>query len=167
MKRSEVMLHPVRLRILVALGGGPATAGELLQRLPEVSRATLYRQLARLEEESFIEVVSERQVRGVIERTYGRVPVSIPPDERASMTREDLERHFATYTALLMESFSRGIRRDPEPDQVTFRALEVSLTREECVALRERLLALSEPRAAVEGEEREAYLFGFQIFPSR
>jgi len=71
MDAVELLLHPVRLRIVHALSGGRAlTTTELGARLPEVSKVTVYRQVALLAENGFLEVAGEQRVRGAVERRY-------------------------------------------------------------------------------------------------
>ena len=48
---GELVLHPVRLRIVQAFLGTPSlTTAQLRERLPDVPAATLYRQVATLVE---------------------------------------------------------------------------------------------------------------------
>ena len=43
---AAVLLHPVRLRIVLAMGDEQLTTAEIAQHLPDVAQATLYRQVA-------------------------------------------------------------------------------------------------------------------------
>ena len=71
MGSAELLLHPVRLRIVQAfLGEGELTTADLRARLTDVSPATLYRQVATLAAGGVLEVAAERRVRGAVERTY-------------------------------------------------------------------------------------------------
>jgi DNA-binding transcriptional ArsR family regulator len=73
--RGIPLLHPVRMRIVMALGDRDLTPRELHEVLPDVPQASLYRHLTRLEVEGAISVVDSRRVRGTLERTFGlRVP---------------------------------------------------------------------------------------------
>src|SRR5664280_2305479 len=65
MDTVDLLLHPVRLRIVHALSGGRTlTTTELSGRLPEVSKVTVYRQVALLAEGGFLEVAGERRREG-------------------------------------------------------------------------------------------------------
>ena len=66
---SEVITHPVRLRIIQQVGGRRLTTAQLREALPEVTQATLYRHVGALLEAGFLAVVDERRVRGAVERT--------------------------------------------------------------------------------------------------
>ena len=71
MASADLLLHPIRLRIIQAfLGDRALTTTELRAELPDVAPATLYRQVARLVDAGVLGVVAERRVRGATERTY-------------------------------------------------------------------------------------------------
>ena len=54
---ADLLLHPIRLRILVGLLGRPMTAQQLGEVLEDVPQATLYRQLNKLAQAGVLEVV--------------------------------------------------------------------------------------------------------------
>lgn len=66
----DVVLHPVRWRIVQALAGGAQTVAEMASQLDGVPQATLYRQIRVLQDAELIAVADEKPVRGVVERTY-------------------------------------------------------------------------------------------------
>lgn len=71
----DCLLHPAKCRVLIRLAErGQATAGDLAEVCPHISRATLYRYLNRMLEESVLTVAEERRVRGVTERVYTLSP---------------------------------------------------------------------------------------------
>jgi hypothetical protein len=71
MTPADVLLHPVRLRLIQAfLGDRALTTADLRDELPDVPPASLYRHIARLVDAAVLSVVSERRVRGALERTY-------------------------------------------------------------------------------------------------
>ena len=89
-KSADLVLHPVRLRILQAfLGDRALTTGELRDELPDVPAASLYRHVARLVDAGVLSVVAERRVRGAVERTYvlRTSAASVRMDELADMSR--------------------------------------------------------------------------------
>ncbi|MEE3919206.1 helix-turn-helix domain-containing protein [Micromonospora sp. BRA006-A] len=67
---AETALHPVRIRILRAAAGARVTTHDLVELLPDVPQATLYRHLATLVKTGMLDVVQEREVRGAVERVY-------------------------------------------------------------------------------------------------
>jgi hypothetical protein len=68
---ADLLLHPVRLRIVKAfLGDRALTTRQLACELPDVPAASVYRHVGRLAEAEVLHVVAERRVRGITERTY-------------------------------------------------------------------------------------------------
>lgn len=108
--RPGALLHPDRLRILMVFdgegGGRRLTAGELGAELPDVATATLYRHLTALVEAGALEVVSTRQARGTVERTYGLVADAYLY-ETGDMTAEEHRDKVGAVTAALMVTADR------------------------------------------------------------
>jgi DNA-binding transcriptional ArsR family regulator len=145
MATADLLLHPVRMRILQALfDADPLTTTQLRDRLPDIAPATMYRHIAVLAEAGVLEVVSERRVRGTVERSYRVRPgeAVVDPEARAAMTREDHQRAFTTFSASLMTDFDRYFAHedaDPHADGVVYRQAAVWLTEEEIAALVEEI----------------------------
>jgi len=71
MDTLELLGHPVRLRIVHAMRGGRSlTTAQLCARLPDVSKAMVYRHVDLLAAGGVLEVAEERRVRGAVERHY-------------------------------------------------------------------------------------------------
>jgi Helix-turn-helix domain len=107
---ADLLLHPVRLRILQAfLGDRALTTSQLRTELPDVPPASLYRQVAKLVAAGVLSVVEERRVRGAIERTYTlqTSEATVKPDELAELTTEEHRTMFLTFLAGLMREFDR------------------------------------------------------------
>jgi DNA-binding transcriptional ArsR family regulator len=137
MATADLLLHPVRMRILQALfDADPLTTSQLRDRLPDIAPATMYRHIAVLAEGGVLEVVEEKRVRGTVERSYRvrKEQAVVDPAARAVMTREDHQRAFTTFAASLMSDFDRYLTRedaDPHLDGVVYRQAAVWLTEEE------------------------------------
>lgn len=128
MVSTEVLLHPVRLRIIQSLlDGYPLTTSQLRARIPDVSAATTYRQVAILVEAGVLDIVSERRTRGAVERTYQLVQsaTELDPEAIAAMSIEDHRHLFAAFVAGLLADFDRyldgNVNADPRADKVTYR----------------------------------------------
>jgi hypothetical protein len=107
---ADLLLHPVRLRIVQAfLGGRPLTTAQLSSELSDIPAASLYRHVARLVKAGVLQVVSERKVRGALERTYmlRLAAAAIQPDDLAAMTAEDQRQAFMAFIAGLLGDFDR------------------------------------------------------------
>lgn len=114
----DLLLHPVRLRIVQALVGRRMTPLELKDRLGDVAQATLYRHLAQLHAGGLLEVVDERRVRGGVERTYTVVEDAASLDDREleGATPEDHVRYFAAFLGSLLSDFARCVAVAGRPD---------------------------------------------------
>jgi DNA-binding transcriptional ArsR family regulator len=111
----DVLLHPIRLRIVRAfLGGVELTARDLAQKLDDVPQATLYRHLRRLVEGGALIVTSEMPVRGALERTYRLDPNTgkVAPEDVRSIDPETHLKYFSVFLASLLEDFGRYMRTD-------------------------------------------------------
>ena len=127
MDTIELLLHPVRLRIVHALSGGQIlTTTQLCARMSDISKATMYRQVSLLVEGGLLEVESEQRVGGTIERSYRLRGLSavISADVAASTSLEDHRRAFAVAMTALLGEFNAYLERghaDPTADAVGFR----------------------------------------------
>jgi hypothetical protein len=111
---ANLLLHPVRLRIVQAfLGDRALTTSQLSGELSDVPAASLYRHVARLVDAGVLQIVAERRVRGAVERTYvlRLAAARVRLDEIASMTTEDHRQMFMAFTAGLLADFDRYLQR--------------------------------------------------------
>lgn len=110
MATADLLLHPVRFRIIGALLDGRArTTAELGEALPDIPVATLYRHVAKLTEAAVLLVDSETRVRGAVERRYRLdAPNAVVDAAQArTMTAEDHRRAFGVFVASLLVDFDR------------------------------------------------------------
>ena len=141
--RADLILHPVRARIIVEVSGRRITAKELAESMPEIPMTTLYRHINALTEGGILAVVEENQVRGTVERVYAldREATDLTPEELSQMTREDYEQLFTIFVTSLLGDFLRYLdSRDPEnidlvADRLKFGKVKLHLTDAEFEAL--------------------------------
>jgi DNA-binding transcriptional ArsR family regulator len=169
----ELLLHPVRLRIVHALSAGRAlTIGQLGARLPEVSKVTVYRQVALLTEGGFLEVDGEQRVRGAVERRYRlrRDRPAIDAGAAAAMSLEDHRRGFAAAMAVLIAEFNAYLDRDgadPVADSVSYRQGTLWLSPAELTEMIADLVAVLRDRVANPAAPgRAPYLLSTILFPA-
>jgi hypothetical protein len=154
MTSADLLLHPVRLRIVQAfLGDRALTTGQLAAELADVPHATLYRQVARLVEAGVLQVVGEQSVRGATERTYvlRASAALITADQVATMSRDDMRQAFLAFVAGLLGDVDRYLARDevdPIRDQASFRLAGLWLDDDEFATLLRDLLRVLQPAAA-------------------
>jgi len=65
----DVLLHPIRWRIVQRALGREVTTTDLKRDLPDIPTTTLYRHVAALIDAGYLTVVRERKIRGTTERT--------------------------------------------------------------------------------------------------
>jgi hypothetical protein len=114
MTTADLLLHPVRLRIVQAfLGERALTTSALIAELADIPAASLYRHVARLVDAGVLSVVAERRVRGTLERTYvlRLSAASIGPDQLATMSADDHRQAFTAFVAGLLGDFDRYVAR--------------------------------------------------------
>ena len=154
MTSADLLLHPVRLRIVQAfLGDRALTTSALRDELADVPPASLYRQVARLVEAGVLAVVAERRVRGAVERTYvlRLTAASMNPDDVAAMTADDHRQAFMAFVAGLLGDADRYLARgdiDPVRDGASYRLAGLWLDDAEYAELLRELTRVLLPRAA-------------------
>lgn len=152
MARADLVLHPIRLRIVQAfLGDRALTTTQLRNELPDVPPASLYRQVARLVEGGVLSVVAERRVRGTQERTYilRTAAANVGFDDLAKMSSEDHRQAFLTFVAGLIADFDSYLARpkiDLVRDGVSYRLMGLWLTDQELAELGRELFSALQPR---------------------
>jgi hypothetical protein len=151
---ADLLLHPVRLRIVQAfLGDRALTTSELRTELIDVPAASLYRHVARLVAGGVLSVVAERRVRGAVERTYvlRTAAASIGIDEVEKMTADEHRQAFLAFVATLIGDFDRylaGGDIDLLRDGVSYRLAGMWLSDNEMAELAQDLFRVFQPRLA-------------------
>ena len=168
----ELLAHPVRLRIVHAMRGGrELTTGQLCARLPDVSKAMVYRHVDLLAAGGILEVAAEHRVRGAVERTFRlhQDRAVVDADAFRSLSPGDHRSSFSIALAVLAAEFGAYLARessDPVADLVGYRQHAVWLSRGELTelisGLRDAILpALANPPRS----DRAQYLLSPILFP--
>ena len=165
--RLAAILHPVRLRIILALQGGRLTTQEIRTRMPDVPQATLYRHINLLLQAGVVEVVERTQVFGTMERTLALVEgqTLLNPEDFAKLGPEEMTQYFSVFLGALLEVFNRYAQtpnRDSGRDGLSFLTETINLTPEEARELRaemRRLMGEWAKNPALEGRQRQTVAF--------
>lgn len=169
--KENLLLHPVRLRILLAIGVRQATAQQLAGELPDIPQATLYRNINTLAAAGILSVVQERRVHNTIEKTYAL------PSQGAFLTVEDLKnaqpqdyvRLFTQYLGMLLGYYIRYIQKgevDFIRDHVLFEMLPVYLSDAEIQHVGQAINAALLPYLKNEpSAERKRSIIGLMSLP--
>jgi DNA-binding transcriptional ArsR family regulator len=154
-KTVDLLLHPVRLRIVQSfLGGRELTTAQLAAELADVPARGLYRHMTLLTAAGVLTVLSERQVRGTVERTYAlRLEATgIAGADLAEMSPEEHLQAFAAFVAGLLADYERYLSGDEpnlERDGVGYSVNAVWLTDEEFSEFTRDVVAIVQPRMAL------------------
>lgn len=169
---AELILHPIRMRIIQAVIGRSMTAGQLGEALPDVAQATLYRHLNKLSSAGLLTVVEERPVRGTVEKVYALLEnaASLSSDDVAQISKEDHMRYFGVFVASLLGEFQRYLQQetiDFEADGVGYRVVALYLSDKEFRHLLDiRNSALLSALSNQPGPGRRRRLFASIIMPA-
>ena len=168
----ELLIQPVRLRIVFAMAGGRIlTSSDLQARLPDVPKATLYRHIGLLADGGVLEVEGERRVRGAVERRYRlrEDRARITAEAAASISTEGHRRAFAAAIAAIMAEFGAYLDRpgsNPVRDSVSYRQFTLWLTPGEVADLISEILGVLKARAIHQPSPgRTPHLLSTILFP--
>lgn len=154
MASADLLLHPVRLRIVKAfLGDRALTTAQLAAELDDVPAGSVYRHVALLTKAGVLQVVAERRVRGAVERTYTLrlLAARIGTREAAAMTPDEHAQAFMAYIAGLLGDFDRYLAAgppDPLRDLANYQVAAMWLTDAELTDFLRELASIAQPRLA-------------------
>lgn len=118
-RKADLLLHPVRIRIIQQLLlDKPLTIAQLVEILGDVPQATLYRHMNLLLEANLVEVVETKKVKGTEERKFSikKDNLQIPVSEVETTSREDHIRHFSVFHSSLLQ-LATSYLADKTPEQ--------------------------------------------------
>ncbi|MGE7839316.1 helix-turn-helix domain-containing protein [Lysinibacillus sp. NPDC093712] len=139
LNKAEVLMHPVRMKILQALmhntEEGLSTL-EMISLIKDVPQATLYRHIQILMDENIIQIVKERKVRSVTEKFYAlnEGAAKIDAEEWSKLTKKKKLNYISYYQVALLSQYQNYLNlfeEDCIEDTATFSLLDLSLTKEQ------------------------------------
>ncbi|MDQ0893668.1 helix-turn-helix domain-containing protein [Agromyces ramosus] len=166
---ADVVMHPVRLRIIQHLGTRQVTTADLRAALPDIPQATLYRHVAALVDADILTIVEERRVRGAVERTFalGNRMAHVDHDELRDMGARELQQAFLTFLAHLGETFDRASAAgDPGfRDFLGFGEVQLHVTTDDLAVIQAGLGELLAPYLADDGGDRRTVTLATALIP--
>lgn len=133
--KADVLLHPVRMKIIQALAGQSLTVQELLKEIKDVPQATMYRHLNLLKKHEIIFVQSEQKIRGVTERTYSLDPQKsfLSEEEAKSISNEEHLQYSIKYYTNVLRLMEDYLKEDINynEDAFGYHLLELQLNDQE------------------------------------
>ncbi len=141
--RPDTLLHPIRIRIVLAIQGRRLTPAQIHRLLPDVPLPSLYRHLDRLTKAGIIEVVETQRVHSNQERVYAVVEAAtnLTDEEIRRATPEDHLRYFAVFITGLLGIYDRYLQNAPDvaADKVMYYAESVYLTDSQYLEIRTQM----------------------------
>jgi DNA-binding transcriptional ArsR family regulator len=133
----DLIIHPVRLRIMGLLGRCKLTTQQISDALPDTPRSSIYRHLRLLLEGGLIDVAETRLVNGIEEKVYVLkvAPRITDPADMAGLSHEEHLRYFTVFLTELLHGYAEYLDATPVvdmgADRVGFTAAAVYATAEE------------------------------------
>lgn len=135
-KKVLDLLNPIRIKIIQAvLKKGQATSKDISESLPDVAIASLYRHIKKLIELDVLEVISETQIRGTVERLF-KLKYNPFEEIEKSFDNGDSSYHFQIFYTFLISQlldFSDYLSTpyDMYDDMIGFRTYPFYLSKKE------------------------------------
>lgn len=105
--KVDLIMHPVRFRIMQTLTIDTLTTQEIDERLPDVPKSSIYRHLKLLLDGEMIDVAETRLVNGIQEKVYRLVQRPyLSADDMTGLTADDHWRTFTMYVMTLLQGFA-------------------------------------------------------------
>lgn len=176
MKKADLIIHPVRLRIMQALTEQVLTTHEISQQLPDVPKSSIYRHLKLLLESGLIAVAETNLVSGIEEKRYQLVASPrLGAEDMADLSASEHLNYFNAYLMTLLRGYAdylstaeeKGGSVDLLADRVGYTELLFYASAEEMNALQAEvnaaLLKLARNQA---GESRRRQKLSIITFPT-
>lgn len=132
--KGDLILHPVRMRIIQVLLNGDSSAQEMKKYLPDIPQATLYRHLKKLADGGIIRVAAETPIRGAVEKVYSLETDISAVQAENQPSKEELLGYFIKFTSNLVGEFEAYLHDDEvdlAKDGVSFRQASIYMDDDE------------------------------------
>lgn len=136
--KIDLILHPVRIRIITTISGREMTVQQIAAALPDVAQATLYRHINALTDGGILVIVEENPVRGTVEKVYALAEdesTQLSPEDVANLGKDDHMRFFTIFMTTMLNHFSNYLdakdKPDPAQDGVGYHTVPLYMTDQE------------------------------------
>lgn len=110
-EKIDLILHPLRLRIMQSLGQESLTTQEIAERLPDAPVSSIYRHLKLLLEGGMVEVAATELVQGIQQKTYRLAQLPrLGPDDVADLDAGQHLSYFTSYLMSLLRDFANYLQ---------------------------------------------------------
>jgi DNA-binding transcriptional ArsR family regulator len=146
--KADVILHPIRMRIIQALlGERKLTASQLTKLISDTPQATMYRHLKILVESNIIFIAEQNQIRGTFEKKYALSENGgqLSHEDMKEVNREYHKQYFMNFVATVMSDFGRymdGEEVDPPRDGFSYIQSALNFSGEELIEFNKSFFSL-------------------------
>lgn len=111
MNKAELIIHPVRFRIMRTLAERPLTTAQIAAQMPDTPKSSIYRHLKLLLEGEAIALADTRLINGIQEKVYqlAKAPYLDAADIQQA-TADDHLHYFTNYTVSLLSGFAHYLQ---------------------------------------------------------
>ncbi len=151
MRKMEVLIHPIRMKIALALMDKKdegMTTLEIAKKLKDVSQATLYRHIQHMQDSNVIFVIRQEKVRSVMENYYAlnENAIKIEEEDWDNAKDEDKIDFISYYQLFILQQYQSYLdflkSENINKDLSTFSIMELNLTDEEFISFQDDLSKL-------------------------
>jgi DNA-binding transcriptional ArsR family regulator len=172
MSKVDLIVHPIRIRILMALAGRRMTPLEIAATMPDVPQTSLYRHINALAEGGILTIVAENPIRGTVERVYELKEGAghLTEADVATLSKDDHLRYFIVFLSSILQDFSSYLEKQestvPLGREVLYSKLPLHLSDTERTDLLIQFDALLQPYRNNEADgERRRYILASVVIP--
>lgn len=170
--KADLITHPVRARLLLAIQGRTLTTQQIAMLLPDIPRASLYRHIRELADADVLMVVEETRIRGTLEKTYAVRPGAtlLTPEDMADTSHEEYLRLVTSFLGGMTHVYQAYLseREEGLPQEAVARAVPLYLTTDEFQTLKRQILELLKPlEANAPSPERRRRILGILGVPDQ
>lgn len=156
--------------IAVMVYKGDMTSKEIIESLPDISQATLYRSIGQMEEDGILEVVREEKKRAIIEKTYSFEKVR---RELARIVEDENDKDafyaiMASYLLVMLDKFKRYCSSEDANilrDGAGIAGIALYATPQELDDIALRISQVCEPYSKRTSSEQQAYIASIVVTP--
>jgi len=170
-RKAELIIHPVRLRVLRLLGDREMTVEEMHRHLGDVPIATLYRHVNTLTENHMLQVAGQQRKRGTIEKRYALAPGggTLQSEDVKYFTHDEHRQYFTAFAAHLLQDFNHYLDHcnlDETPNDIGYHQNSLFLSPGEQKEFVQEVQALVKRYAALPaGNDRRQMLLSTIFMP--
>jgi len=170
----DLLVHPIRLRIVTAMSNDQMTSKEIAEALPDIPQTTLYRHINALIEGGLLEIVEEIPQRGTVERVLGfKTQPSLQPEDLIGLSKDKLKDTFTLIMYTLLNEALGTLDKFPEDQEIDllregfqFSECQLNLTDEEYNQMNQKILQIMvEAMNHKPAPERKRRIFSYMFIP--